>query len=307
MNHFWFKKRRSLKGKNLYKTYFRANQTTTYHNQAADTEVAEKDQSDNRYADHPIDKNDHAHNNEEVAVNDYPDNGCADLFIDENDPAHCSDNDSDDENDSDFVPSASSSISSSSDFDESSSETKELLSPKEKRQKYLQQQMVSMGERILVSDAKQKMFQQLLYAGFDEYFNGGLLVDLSESMQGTLKYRVLDFLYFLYLSDTTVTDKNINVVEMITSFIINDMGKFAEYCKQLSEIQSLTPYTVRNYVDHLLKFLEWFVLYRKQTVSSKKSKISAGSFINSLFSLPTLLIFPFSALGTHSENGKKNS
>lgn len=179
------------------------------------------------------------------------------------------------EDDSDFIPSSSSSCSSSSSTCTLDNE-EDVLSPAQKRHKFLQQEVETMNKRIIVTDAKEIMFQQLVNSGFVEFFCGGLIVDISEATQSTFKYRVLDFLYFLYLSSGQTGV--INVEELLVSFITINMGQFSDYCKQLSDLQNLTPYTVRNYVDHLLKFLEWFIVYRKQT-NSKKNKVQAGNNI----------------------------
>lgn len=210
-----------------------------------------------------------------------------DLFNDTENRRDITDSDntySSDENDSDFVPDSKAleteSSSSSSDAD-SSSEKEKYLSPKQKRQKYLQQQVTIMSKRISVLDAKNDIFQQLVENGYMDYFSGGLLVDLSDSMLQTLKYRVLDFLYFLYLSNEPV-DGHVDVVDLLTAFITTNMGQMSEYCKQLSELQNLTPYTVRNYVDHLLKFIEWFILYRRQT-DSRKSAVTPSKYFNAVF------------------------
>jgi hypothetical protein len=129
-----------------------------------------------------------------------------------------------------------------------------------------------MNQRVLVADAKEIMFKQLLEHGYADYFSGGLLVDLTESMRSTLKYRVLDFLYFLYISDTQC-DGSINTIQLLTIFITENLGQLSEYCKQLTESQKLTPYTVRNYIDHIMKFIEWFILYRRKE-KHKHRKIS---------------------------------
>ncbi len=57
---------------------------------------------------------------------------------------------------------------------------------------------------------------------------------------------------------------HIMVVDMLVDFLRNDIGKYNDYLLQLSEIQLFSPSTVRNYSEHLVKFIEWFVLIRKK-------------------------------------------
>jgi hypothetical protein len=208
------------------------------------------------------------------------------VYLDEADAENCFDTaankdcldgvdsyeDNSDENDSDYYPSTSISSTSSCSNESVESVIETFESPELKRRKYIQQQVLTMNQRVLVADAKEIMFKQLLEHGYADYFSGGLLVDLTESMRSTLKYRVLDFLYFLYISDTQC-DGSINTIQLLTIFITENLGQLSEYCKQLTESQKLTPYTVRNYIDHIMKFIEWFILYRRKE-KHKHRKIS---------------------------------
>ena len=298
MNNFWLKRKRPLK---LLRLCNRKQSCVIldFNNHIIDEEIhpdlSDSNEDDTKFLidtdNHDADDSDNCNDyiiNEDIPLdlNDANDDD-NDLFNDTENRRDITDSDntySSDENDSDFVPDSKAleteSSSSSSDAD-SSIEKEKYLSPKQKRQKYLQQQVTIMSKRISVLDAKNDIFQQLVENGYMDYFSGGLLVDLSDSMLQTLKYRVLDFLYFLYLSNEPA-DGHVDVVDLMTAFITTNMGQMSEYCKQLSELQNLTPYTVRNYVDHLLKFIEWFILYRRQT-DSRKSAVTPSKYFNAVF------------------------
>ena len=129
----------------------------------------------------------------------------------------------------------------------------------------LKKQQKELVTQIANSSVKLEVWRQLEQEGFEDFFNAGWIVD--NSSLSTMKFRVEDFLIFL---QSKISNANLNVVNLITNFLREDIGKYNEYLLQLKELQQLSPYTVRNYSKDIIKFLEWFVVIRKKSKSSKQ-------------------------------------
>ena len=129
----------------------------------------------------------------------------------------------------------------------------------------LRKQQAELRNQIANSSLKAQVWRQLEQEGFEKCFNARWIVD--NSSLGTLKFRIEDFLLFL---QSKASNANLNVVNLITNFLREDIGKYNEYLLQLKELQQLSPYTIRNYSKDLIKFLEWFVVIRKKTKSTKQ-------------------------------------
>lgn len=156
---------------------------------------------------------------------------------------------------------------------ESEQESDEISTPlpREKKSmkiKDLQKQHATLANQITHADLRGRIWSQLNDCKFDKYFNNKWTMDSGNL--GTLRYRVEDFIIFLH--SKTISIININVVDLVTDFLRNNVSLFNEYCLQLSEVQLLSPCTVRNYSENLVKFLEWFALYRKKEKSQRLKK-----------------------------------
>ena len=178
--------------------------------------------------------------------------------------------------------------------------------PREKKAmkiKELRKQHMTLADQITSADLRGMIWSQLNDCNFNKYFDSKWTID--SSILSTLKFRVEDFIVFLH---SKRNDKeNINVVRIVTDFLRNDVSLFNEYCLQLSEVQRLSPCTVRNYSDNVVKFLEWFSRYRKKSSNKKVKQVRPSKFIfvNCIFIFILLIIQ--SALGAVFENGQTNS
>jgi len=161
------------------------------------------------------------------------------------------------------------------------SESDDVSTPPPREQKAmkikeLQKQHTTLADQITSADLRGRIWSQLNNdCNFHKYFNSKWTMD--SSILSTLKFRVEDFIVFLHSKRND--DENINVVHLVTDFLRNNISLFNEYCLQLSEVQQLSPCTVRNYSDNLVKFLEWFALYRKKDIHKKVKQVRPSKFI----------------------------
>ena len=139
--------------------------------------------------------------------------------------------------------------------------TKKLMTLKK-----LKKQQAQLRTEIANSSLKTQIWRQLQQEGFENFFNARWRV-VDDGSLGTLKFRIQDFLTFLHSKHSNT---KLDIVSLITDFLRDDVGKYNEYLLQLKELQQLSPYTIRNYSKDLIKFLEWFVVIRKKTKSSKQ-------------------------------------
>jgi hypothetical protein len=168
----------------------------------------------------------------------------------------------------------------------------------------LQQQHTTLTNEIKSADLRGLIWRQLNDdCKFSKYFDSKWTMD--KSNLSTLKFRVEDFIVYLHSKRNDID--NINVVHLLTDFLRNNVSLFNEYCLQLSEVQQLSPCTVRNYSDNLVKFLEWFALYRKKDTNKEMKQVRPGKFIFVNCICICILLLIHSALGAVFENGQANS
>ena len=189
--------------------------------------------------------------------------------------------------------------------DESESDDISTPPPREKKAmkiKELRKQHTTLADQITSADLRGRIWSQLNTCNFNKYFDSKWTMD--SSILSTLKFRIEDFIVFLH--SKRKDNENINVVHLVTDFLRNNISLFNEYCLQLSEVQQLSPCTVRNYSDNLVKFLEWFALYRKKDTDKKVKKVRPSKFIFVNCICISILLVIHSALGAVSENGEAN-
>jgi hypothetical protein len=165
--------------------------------------------------------------------------------------------------------------------DESESDDISTPPPRETKAmkiKELRKQHTTLADQVSSADLRGRIWSQLNACNFNKYFDSKWTMD--SSILSTLKFRVEDFIVFLHSKRNDI--ENINVVHLLTDFLRNNVVLFNEYCLQLSEVQQMSPCTVRNYSDNLVKFLEWFALYRKKDTSKKVKQVrpSKSIFVN---------------------------
>ncbi len=139
----------------------------------------------------------------------------------------------------------------------------------------LRKQHTTLADQVSSADLRGRIWSQLNACNFNKYFDSKWTMD--SSILSTLKFRVEDFIVFLHSKRNDI--QNINVVHLLTDFLRNNVVLFNEYCLQLSEVQQMSPCTVRNYSDNLVKFLEWFSLYRKKDTSKKAKQVRPSKLI----------------------------
>ena len=162
--------------------------------------------------------------------------------------------------------------------DESESDDISTPPPRETKAmkiKELRKQHTTLADQVSSADLRGRIWSQLNACNFNKYFDSKWTMD--SSILSTLKFRVEDFIVFLHSKRNDI--ENINVVHLLTDFLRNNVVLFNEYCLQLSEVQQMSPCTVRNYSDNLVKFLEWFALYRKKDTSKKVKQVRPSKFI----------------------------
>jgi len=162
--------------------------------------------------------------------------------------------------------------------DESESDDISTPPPRETKAmkiKELRKQHTTLADQVSSADLRGRIWRQLNACNFNKYFDSKWTMD--SSILSTLKFRVEDFIVFLHSKRNDI--ENINVVHLLTDFLRNNIVLFNEYCLQLSEVQQMSPCTVRNYSDNLVKFLEWFALYRKKDTSNKVKQVRPSKFI----------------------------
>lgn len=122
-----------------------------------------------------------------------------------------------------------------------------------------------MQNSAVINDIKNALWEQLEIFQLSHYLNGpmmGMTSDLD-----TFKFRIKDFLYFIHHKlepqDKTNGFVHIDSTKLMRNFILRDFMLLPEYCAYLKDVCGHRPFTIRNYLEHISKFLEWFVLYRK--------------------------------------------
>lgn len=121
----------------------------------------------------------------------------------------------------------------------------------------------------VVNDIKAVLWDQLEYFGLSDYLRGPM-VTIPREEYATFKYRIKDFLYFIHhfkIKSNPIDGDVINIdsSKLLRQFILHDFMLLPQYCLYLKDVCTHRPFTIRNYLDHLYKFIEWFVLYRVGT------------------------------------------
>jgi hypothetical protein len=117
----------------------------------------------------------------------------------------------------------------------------------------------------VINDIKNVLWDQLEVFQLSNYLNGPMM-GMTHEEYVTFKYRVKDFLYFIHhKQEITKTDTefvHINSSKLMKNFILRDFMLLPEYCSYLKNVCGHRPFTIRNYLEHISKFLEWFISYR---------------------------------------------
>jgi hypothetical protein len=118
----------------------------------------------------------------------------------------------------------------------------------------------------VINDIKNVLWDQLEVFHLSIYLNGPMM-DMTHEEYVTFKYRIKDLLYFIYHKQgqnkmDTECCLHVDSSKLMRNFILREFMILPEYCSYLKDVCGHRPFTIRNYLEHISKFLEWFVSYR---------------------------------------------